>query len=349
VNFPRVRFLITSLDRGGAEKYLSMVARGLARRGGDVGVACLKGFGPVAEELRAAGVPCVSMRANPGRLAAWLRAERPAILYGFLFHATIAARMAGRLAGVPRIVSSEQLMEMEQGARLWAYRATWDLCDHYVAVADAVRAFLRRRVGVPDRRITVIPGGLDPAAYRVAEPASDSTPLVVSIGHLRRNDQKGYRVLVEAARALQGVRFAVAGEGPLRAELERRAGGRVAFVGPVQDVDRFLGPASLYVQPSRWEGFPNAVIEAMACGKAVVATRVAGIPEQVVEGQTGLLVRPGDAAGLTAAIRAALADRRRLAAMGRAGRARVEREFTEQRLLERHARLFERLVERLKD
>lgn len=328
----RVRFLITSLDRGGAEKYLAMTARGLAARGHDVGVACLRGFGPVASELADAGIPVRTVGAG---LVGWLRRERPQILYGFLFHATIGARMAGRLAGVPVIVSSEQLMAMERGARMLAYRATWDLCDHYVAVAGAVRDFLRDAVGIPARRVTVIPSGLDPSRYRPATPARE--PVVASIGHLRRNDQKGYRFLVEASKRLPDVRFIVAGEGT-----PPRDRGRVEFVGPIEDVSAFLAPASLYVQPSRWEGFPNAVIEAMACGLPVVATRVAGMPEQVAD--TGWIVPPADAEALAAAIGEALGDRRRLAAKGRAARDRVEREYSEARLVDRHAELFERLV-----
>ena len=328
----RIRFLITSLDRGGAEKYLAMVARGLATRGHDVGVACLRGFGPIARELADAGVPVRTVGAG---LVGWLRRERPQILYGFLFHATIGARMAGRLAGVPVIVSSEQLMAMERGARMLAYRATWDLCDHYVAVAGAVRDFLRDAIGIPGRRVSVIPSGLDPALYACATPSRE--PVVASIGHLRRNDQKGYRFLIEASRMLPGVRFVVAGEGT-----PPRDRGGVEFVGPIDDVPKFLASAALYVQPSRWEGFPNAVIEAMACGLPVVATRVAGMPEQVAD--TGWLIAPGDPPALAAAIRDALSDRRRLAAKGRAARERVEREFSEARLVERHVELFERLA-----
>lgn len=343
----RIRFLITSLDRGGAEKYLATVARGLAARGFDVGVAGLKGLGPVGEELKADGIPCRSLGAHPARLAAWLRRERPTILYGFLFHATIVARMAGRLAGVPLIVSSEQLMGMERGMRLLAYRATWDLCDHYVAVAGAVKEFLIRAVGIPARRITVITSGLDPARYRVGRPMRDA--VVGSVGHLRSNDQKGYRILLAAAERLDGVRFVIAGKGPLKGALERQArrrglSDRVSFIGPVEDIGAFMEGVSLYVQPSRWEGFPNAVIEAMACGKAVVATAVAGMREQVVDGKTGRLVAPGDAAALADALRELLANRRRRAAMGREARKRVEREFNQRRLIDRHARLFRGLL-----
>ena len=340
----RIRFLITSLERGGAEKYLSIVARGLAAHGEDVGVGYLKGAGPVAEELIAAGLPCRRVGTDAVR---WLRRERPDILYGFLFHATIGARMAGRLAGVPRIVSSEQLMEMERGARMWAYRSTWSLCDHYVAVAEAVRGFLTRRVGIPPQRITVIPSGLDPSAYPSAGRAQDG--LVGSVGHLRLNDQKGYRILLQAAARLPQARFVIAGDGPLKAPLEaeaRRLGlaDRVRFVGAVEKIPEFLAPISLYVQPSRWEGFPNALLEAMACAKAVVASNVAGIPEQVEVGRTGILVKPDDPNALAVALGSLLADPRRRAAMGRAARQRVAREFSERRLVERHADLFHELL-----
>jgi glycosyltransferase involved in cell wall biosynthesis len=125
----------------------------------------------------------------------------------------------------------------------------------------------------------------------------------------------------------------IAGDGPQRAELhqlaaELRLGEHVEFMGNVSDVPSVLAGASVYVQPSYQEGMPNSVLEAMACALPVVATRVSGNVDLVEEGESGLLVPPGDDAALAQALAALLAAPERALAMGLRSRAIVERRFS---------------------
>jgi glycosyltransferase involved in cell wall biosynthesis len=178
----------------------------------------------------------------------------------------------------------------------------------------------------------VIPNGVDVARARRARPGDPGPLRVLAVGRLRA--PKDFRTLVRAVAALgpHACRVLVAGEGPdrplLAAEIDALGlRGRVVLAGERHDVARLLAYAHVFVLPSRSEGHPVSVLEAMAAGVPVVASRVGGIPEQVADGETGLLVEPGDVDGLAAALRRLAADpalRRRL---GEAGRARAEEAF----------------------
>jgi glycosyltransferase involved in cell wall biosynthesis len=137
----------------------------------------------------------------------------------------------------------------------------------------------------------------------------------------------------------------VLGEGPERASLEALARGlgvenRLFLPGRVPDVASWLRRASVYVQPSRWEGFGLAVLEAMVCGLPVVATRVSSLPELVADGDTGVLVPPDDPDSLARGIVRALSDH----GLGRAGRVRAQQEFSVWRMADRTAALYDALL-----
>ena len=159
--------------------------------------------------------------------------------------------------------------------------------------------------------------------------------MAVSIG--RHVPEKGYRHLVDAAAALDrarpGAHWIFVGDGELRGELEaraRRSGieSRVHFTGWRDDVADVLALADVCVLPSESEGFGRVLVEAMAMGRAVVATAIGGVPDVVVAGETGLLVPPADPAALAEAVRALLDDPARAARFGAAGRARAESTFS---------------------
>ena len=211
--------------------------------------------------------------------------------------------------------------------------------DGVIAVSRAAAATLRRH-GVPDSRIRVIPHGVealpdmgDGAAARGEFGIPPDAPLVVTVGRL--DPMKGHACLLEAAaevrRHFPSARFLLVGGGPLAEDLRARARalgleGAVLFAGVRNDVPRLLRAADLFAFPSldEREGFGIALLEAMACGLPVVASRAGGIPEIVPDGRGGLLVPPRDARALAGAIRALLGDPSRRAALGREGRRRVE-------------------------
>ena len=135
-------------------------------------------------------------------------------------------------------------------------------------------------------------------------------PVVVGIGRL--TEQKDWPVLIAAARHVQGARFVVAGDGPLRFELEslgRRSGDRVRFAGPIDDIAALIGIASCVVSSSAWEGLPLAVLEALSLGAPMVATAVDGVTD-LVSPESAVLVPAGDPVALGAAISRILTDGR---------------------------------------
>lgn len=205
--------------------------------------------------------------------------------------------------------------------------------------------------GYARERLRMIPNGVDLSRYtswlpaqRAARPAAQ----VVYAGRLE--PVKGVRVLIEAwgrLAASHGARLVIAGEGDLRAELEQRCaqlglGQHVEFRGDIDDVPALLREADIYVQPSFQEGMPNAVLEAMASALPIVATRVSGNVDLVTDGDNGLLVPPGDAAALAAAVARLLEDRASARRMGQRSRLRVEREFALPSVMARLERAYRR-------
>jgi len=192
--------------------------------------------------------------------------------------------------------------------------------------------------------VRLVPNGVDlkrfaprpaSAALRAALGVPPSAPLAVSIG--RHVPEKGYRHLVDAAAALErvrpGVHWILVGDGELRCELKARARQagvepRMHFTGWRDDVPDVLALADVFVLPSESEGFGRVLVEAMAMGRAVVATAVGGVSDVVVAGETGLLVPPADPPALAEAVRALLDDPTRAARFGAEGRARAESTFS---------------------
>ena len=214
-----------------------------------------------------------------------------------------------------------------------------------IAESHAGKAVLVHDYGYPEARTVVVHNGLDAEAFeenaRAAMPVRQELGLaadravIVTAARLAR--EKGHRYLLAAMPAIHDrfpdVCLLIAGDGPLRGDLERL----VETIGLVQSV-RFLGwrhdmpgvlaAADLVVLPSLWEPFGLVLLEAMALRKPVVGSAVGGIPEVVVDGETGYLVPPADHAALSAKVVQLLSSPEARNAMGRAGRQRVEKHFS---------------------
>jgi starch synthase (maltosyl-transferring) len=372
-----VALVITELDVGGAEKALVALATGLDRRRWAPSLIALGPEAPLAAPVRAAGVACECLAIDPGRplravlrLADALRRARPALLQSFMFHANVAARLAAPLAGLgrarPWVVAGLRVAERRQRWHLRIERATARLAAGAVCVSEGVRRFSREAGGWPDDRLTVIPNAVDLAPFDRAEAEAltraalglegvpEAAFLALFVGRL--DVQKGLATLLDAAGRIAELRpdldwhLALAGEGPerdrLRAESAARPGlaGRVHWLGQRPDVPALLRASDLLVLPSLWEGMPNAVLEAMAARRAVVATAVEGTEELVTPGATGWLVPPGDPAALAAALLDTASDPGRLRRFGVAARARAEAEFTPARTVLAYERLWAGLL-----
>jgi glycosyltransferase involved in cell wall biosynthesis len=359
----KVLQLIPTLDRSGAEKQMVLLSKGLPRDRFHVEVAALTRLGPLETELSAAGIPVTLigkyLKFDPlalTRLARWIKARSFDVVQTWIFAANTYGRVAARLAGTPVVVVAEMAADLWKGRveRFLDRRlATW--CDRLVGNSHAVVDFYRA-LGIPADRLAMIysgagdeePPAIDPGEIRASFGFEPAAPLVFFAGRLA--PQKRVDDLLKALDLVQhvqpDVRALIAGDGPLRSQLEETAhaydlDGRVRFLGHRQDVPRLLAAADVVVLPSAYEGMPNVVMEAMRFRKPVVASAAPGTTELVVDGQTGVLVPVGDVRLLARAIRDVVRDPALAHRMGEAGRARVETNFRADTMVAQFAELYE--------
>jgi glycosyltransferase involved in cell wall biosynthesis len=353
----RILYLITELDYGGAERSLCDLALGLDRGRFEPVVACVSGRGVLAETLASANVPVHLLGAERGSLSAMrrlvrlIRDLRPDLLHNYLFHANAMGVGAAAITGLRRVVCSGRVADFEHPWRVRVEAVLARRASAFVCVSGGVRDFLARH-GVPAGRLTVIHNGVDTDRFRPCAGAGGACRLLC-VGRLHM--QKGIDTLLDAA-AIVRERFprlsiTLAGTGPDEAHLRDHArrvglGDAVEFAGFVGDLHPYASRSSAFVLLSRWEGFPNALLQSMAMGLPVVATRVQGAAEAVRHGETGFLVTPNDPGAAAAAIERLLGDAALRASMGRAGRARVESCFGLSRMVEQNEALYERLLAR---
>jgi glycosyltransferase involved in cell wall biosynthesis len=248
-----------------------------------------------------------------GRLFQLLRAHRPDILHALLFHANLAARLVGPLAGIPiaKILCEIQTVERERLWHLAIDNLTCRLCRFEVGNSPSVVEHLHRRAGIPRSRLRCMWGGVDVKRFASARPtpresigARDDEPMVLWAGRL--DPVKGFEEMIGAVARVcrdRPVRFVLAGQGPYLPRLEAlirtsSVRDRVVLLGCRDDVAGLLAAADVFLFGSRTEGLPNAVLEAMAAGRAIVATDIGGNRDLIRHEQTGLLVRAGSAASL---------------------------------------------------
>ncbi|OGK79645.1 MAG: hypothetical protein A2W08_04525 [Candidatus Rokubacteria bacterium RBG_16_73_20] len=347
----------------GGEAYLLKLAGALDRARFSLGVVVPES-GPLVGRLEALGVPTVLVPlaerlVSPGvllALARRLRRWRPAIVQSHGARSNVYTRLAARLAGVPVVLSTvhNSLFDYEVSpARRRAYvaaeRWTSALADRVVAVSAAVARDLVQRYGLPAAKVVVVRNGIDADAFVPCRPpAAARAELGLGPGDrpiglvARMTEQKAHVDLLDALPAVLARVPALAcvliGDGPLRAAIEARAralgvAGRCRFTGARADVADLVAALEIVVLPSRSEGLPFALLEAMALGKPVVATTVGGCPEVVEHGRTGLLTPPGDPPALADAILRLLECPGEARAMGEAGAARVRADFTLTRMV----------------
>ena len=320
--------------------------------------------GARAADVQAYAVPRVTdanlLLRLPGLLRA-VGAMRPAVFHAHL-NWPLACKfglVAAAVRRVPAIVATVHLFVedlVNRNVRLQV-RAVGIGVHRYLTVSRHVRDRLAAAIGLPDPKLQVVPNGIDPAPFtRLADPAlrarltgDPNRPLVFTAARL--SSQKALDVLLSAAALVPEAVFVIAGDGPDRAALEARAEAlglaqRVRFLGARGDIPDLLAVCDVFVLPSLFEGLPISVLEAMAAAKPVVATRIGGTDEAVVDGQTGILVPPGDARSLAAALQTILAVPARARRFGAAGRERLQARFTAQTMINGVSAVYEELLDR---
>jgi glycosyltransferase involved in cell wall biosynthesis len=341
----RIAMILESDGPGGAEHMLLLLAETLRGRGHHVlPVGPAMGCGWLAGEFRARGFePAVfhlRRAIDPGcaiGLARLFTDQRIDVAHSHEFSMAVYGAAAARISGVPHVITMHGGMGFgERRRRRVALRWAFASSNRVIAVSDVTRRDLRRVLRSDATSIDVVPNGVrdrtgNGARVRRQLGLGERDRLVLAVGSLY--PVKGYDVLIEALGNLAadpGWRLAIAGQGAEEDRLrdlatERGIGGRIHLLGYRTDIPDLLAAADLYVMPSRSEGLPLALLEAMFAGRPVVASAVGGIPDAL--GTTGLLVPPGDPAALAGALRALLADGPRRLDLGAAAAARAAARF----------------------
>jgi len=334
----------------------------------------LKQPGKTAEGLMEKGIPVFTLGLPnkvsaryflllPGafvRLIRLIHRAKPVIIHSFLFQANILGRFAATIYRVPVNISSLRVMEMEHASHAPIDRLSSFLVTRYSAVCQAVKDHAVRLLDIPREKICTIYNGIDPRSYEDQDGSSlrrqlgieNSRKVIGAVGRLCR--QKGMDVLIRAlpelVHAFPGLKCIITGDGPQRKILEALAeglelGDSVVFVGERSDIPQIMAALDVFVLPSRWEGMPNAVMEAMAAARPVIATAVGGCPELIEPGRNGILVPPEDHKALAQAITKILQDSHRAREMGKAGRQKISQTFTINTMVRENQDMYKSLLQ----
>lgn len=372
----RIFYLIGTLDVGGAEGQLVQLLRGLDRDRFSPTVCCLSSAaGPYADDVRQLGIKVYTIgfrglrvlryphqvAGQLVRLARLIRREQPDIVHGYLFWAYVLGTYVARAVRVPSIISSRRSLGTFKSGKphyLFFERLSNAMTSLVIANSHAVRADVIRQEQLPPRKVIVIHNGVDCARFLVTAPTTLARELQLegaeTVVTVVANfiDYKGHRFFFEAwKRVAETIPSAVAilvGDGPERAKWEERlmadaVGSSLRFVGSRRDIPAILALTHIVVHPSLEEGFSNAILEAMAAGRPVVATAVGGNSEAVEDGKTGILVPAGNSEALAEAILTLAREPARRLQMGSAGRERVARHFSADQMISAYESVYERL------
>ena len=366
----KITYLITSLDTGGAEVALRTLVRGLDRSRFSVTVISIRPVGAIGLSLRDESVRVIDLglsgKYDPRlftRLYSNLRAERPDILHTFLSHSNIIGRIVGRMARVPRVVSSIQNDRFGGRVREALMRWTNNLADMTAIVSKKAADRMLALHIVSPKKSLVVYNGVDfksftfrDGALRQAARASlglDADELVlICVGRLV--EQKGYPYLLEAfalAKKHQpNMTLLILSVGPLEAELKALAGklelgDSVRFLGVHPDIASYYAAADIFVLASLWEGFGNVIVEAMATGLPPVVTDVCGAAEGIEDGVSGYIVPSKNPnAFADAIIRVAELSNEERLAMGARARDAVLNRFSAEIMVAAYVAVYEKLL-----
>jgi glycosyltransferase involved in cell wall biosynthesis len=360
---PGVFLMSNSLETGGSERQFAALAQALDRARFDVRLGCimregsfLAGLGDIDEFGLGGslyGLPSIRTRL---RLARHLKNNDIAVAHAFDFYTNLTLIPAARWAGIPVVIGSQrQVGDLLSWRQERAQAAVLRWCDAVVCNSRAAAARLVN-LGLHEGRLTVIGNGLAAEAFADCAPALPRVPGQLRVGMIARMNTpaKNHRLFLRMAAKLQtrftNLRFVLVGDGPLRAELEMEAEkmgvrGLVEFLGECGDISSVLASIDVSVLPSASESLSNVILESMAAGVPVVASRVGGNGELISEDR-GVLVPAADEDAFTAEVERLLSDPALRAGLGNNARAFARENFSLERMRLRHEELYQELLQR---
>lgn len=361
----KILYLITQSQWGGAQKYVFDLACALNPKH-EIRVV-FGGQGELKSRLEREKIPCLSMPflvreigLRQDFLAFWhlyalLKKERADVIHTNSSKAGLLGNLAARLAGVPRIVYTahgfvfnEPLSRLKKYLYIFLERVTARCAHTIICVSDYDRSrALFHKIAPPEKLVTIHNGiVLGPENTQPQNPKNGEKFVITAIANFYPN--KGLPYLIEAAHLLSqkfsDLEFWVIGDGKERPILEKLISqhklNNFSLLGFQDNPQKILPQSDLFVLPSLKEGFPYAIIEAMGAGLPIVASRVGGIPEAVIENENGLLARPADAANLAEKIALLKNNPALRKTMSEKNRVKVSQLFSFRQMLERTERLY---------
>jgi len=367
----KLLFLITGLAFGGAETQLVNLAISLKKRGWEVRVVSMLPPQAFTEELKEAGIPLSTLNMRRGvadpravfGLVKTLREWKPDIVHSHMIHANLLARIARIFYRIPVLICTAHSIDEGGRWREIAYRLTDFLADLTTNVSQAAVERYIRVGAVPKGKIRYVPNGVDTAKFKPDEVVVKRLRNELGINDCfiwlavgRFEEAKDYPNMLQAFKMVvdkkQDTLLLLAGQGSLLEETRKLANeldleDKVRFLGVRRDVPDLMNAADAYVMSSAWEGMPMVLLEAEACGLPVVATEVGGNGEVILNNKSGYVVPPGDSEALATAMVKMMAlsevERR---AMGKAGRAHIEANYSLERVVDQWEELYRQLLQR---
>ena len=359
--------LLPALPAHGAEQLLLDIVRHADRERVRLSVCLISDLGPLVGEFEALGIPVAFLPKKSRkdltvvfRLASFWRKNRFDIVHTHLFTADLWGRLAGLLYRVPIVSTSHTTSDPNIG-RLgrWLDRVLDLRNNAVICVSEAVRRYRIKEAGFDPNKLHLIENGIDLDRFeKTASKKEMETRLGLPPGRRwavivgRLVPLKGHRFLIEAlsilAKDFPDLGLLIAGDGEEEATLRAQAEalgltGRVIFLGLRRDIPDILGISEMMVLPSSREGLPIVLLEAMASSLPVVVTPVGGIPEVIVEGETGLFVAQ-EPASIAAALRRLLDDPDLSRFLGKNARKRIEEHFDIRTVAHRYENLYRAIL-----
>jgi len=364
----RILYLVGQLGKGGAEKQLYELVKGIDKDRFDPIVVSLSRGGYWADKIRKLGIELIELPRKKhvefGRLFKLIkifREKKPVIVHTYMYSANSYGRIAALLTRVPIVLASERSC-IEIGKDKNRYQIYLDklltfftsgiICNSLNASESLIKRYSFNR-----NKIFTIHNGIDSDTFSKKIDFDNQKKLakkvVGAIGNLTH--PKNHGLFLDVAKIVleeledEDLRFLIIGEGPLKDELKKYSqdlgiDGKVIFTGSRDDIPSLLQMMDVFVLTSNWEGLSNAIMEAMVSGLPCVVTDVGGNSELVVNGETGYVVPPNDPETMAQKVLCLFKNEKMRKEMGMAGRRRIEKDFSVDKMVGETAEVYEKLL-----
>jgi glycosyltransferase involved in cell wall biosynthesis len=356
-----ILFVTVGYTLGGSENMISRIAPSLKMRGYKIRVLAFKGWGHISQKLKDDGIECIALKGKGKfdfrvlwRYFLYLRKSPPDLIIAFLYRAYIPTRIFGFLLGISNISSVRDVQQWMNWFHVLFERFTANFSDLIYSCSNDVTRFLTQDIGIKKEKIVTIQNGIDVESFSITinrrqklqELGLSSKLKIVGTVCRLHEPKKGLKILLEAAKEIQketAFQLLIIGTGKDEKKLRKmaqKAEINVSFLGERNDINEILKVMDIFVLASLYEGFPVVVLEAMATGLPIVASKVGGLKEAVSDGKTGFLVEPGDPNDLAEKIKNLLLNKKRRKKFGEAGLKRVQENFSLEKTVDGIERLW---------